>query len=179
MLRVAAGGDDGRLIPVSKRLLTTLVDEADHIIHLRQGLRPLDELAVATDDIPAKTRRMVLARDKGCRFPGCRRRAVQVHHIVHRSDGRTHSPDNLFAACGLHHLRYIHKLGWEVHLDPESGLVTWTNTRSGTTLSTKPHGERPNPVRDPDLLPDWLAPPFAPPPTGAEPPVDDDHLVTR
>ena len=71
-LRVAAGGDDGRLIPISKRLLTTLAEQADHVIHLRDGLRPLDELAVATDDIPAKTRRMVLARDKGCRFPGCR-----------------------------------------------------------------------------------------------------------
>ena len=178
-LRVAAGGDDGRLIPISKRLLTTLAEQADHVIHLRDGLRPLDELAVATDDIPAKTRRMVLARDKGCRFPGCRRRAVQVHHVIPRSEGGDHSPDNLFAACSLHHLRYIHKLGWQVHLDPESGLVTWTNTRSGTTLSTKPHGHRPNPVRDPALLPDWLAPPLSPPPVHLDPPLPDELLVTN
>ena len=176
-LRVAAGGDDGRLVPISKRLLTTLAEQADHVIHLRDGLRPLDELAVATDDIPAKTRRMVLARDKGCRFPGCRRRAVQVHHVIPRSDGGDHSPDNLFAACSLHHLRYIHKLGWHVALDPETGLVTWTNTRSGTTLSTKPHGHRPNPVRDPALLPDWLAPPLSPPPVHLDPHVPDDHLI--
>ena len=177
-LRVAAGGDDGRLVPISKRLLATLAEQADHVIHLRDGLRPLDELAVATDDIPAKTRRMVLARDKGCRFPGCCRRAVQVHHVIPRSDGGDHSPDNLFAACSLHHLRYIHKLGWHVALDPETGLVTWTNTRSGTTLSTKPHGHRPNPVRDPALLPDWLAPPLAPPPVHLDPPLPDELLAT-
>ena len=176
-LRVAAGGDDGRLLPISTRLLTTLAEHADHVIHLRDGLRPLDELAVATDDIPAKTRRMVLARDKGCRFPGCRRKAVQAHHVVPRSQGGDHSPDNLFAACSLHHLRYIHKLGWHVALDPETGLVVWTNTRSGTTIATRPHGHRPNPVRDPALLPDWLAPPLSPPPVHLDPPMPDDHLI--
>jgi hypothetical protein len=177
LLRTAGGDGDGRLVPVSRRLLATLADEADHVIALRDGYRPLDELAVDCDDVPVRTRRMVLRRDRGCRFPACRRTAVQVHHIVPRSRGGTHSPDNLLAACALHHLRYVHKLGWTVDLDPTSGLVTWCNTRTGTSLSSRPNGHRPAPARDPAVLPDWLAPPKAPPPVNADPPLPDDQLV--
>src|SRR6056297_1997444 len=96
-LRIA-GGNDRRLVPVSLQLLATLADQADHIIQLRDGYRPLDELAVDSDDIPARVRRVVLARDRGCRFPDCRRTSVHLHHIVPRSQGGTHTADNLIGA---------------------------------------------------------------------------------
>ena len=157
-------GTNRTMLPISQRLLATLADEADHIIQLRDGARPLHELAVDADDIPAKVRRAVVRRDRGCRFPDCGRARTQVHHIVSRSQGGTHTVDNLLVLCAFHHLRYVHRLGWQIHLDPGSGLVTWTNTRTSTEIGTMPIGARPPPRRDPSALPVWAAPPLPPPP---------------
>ncbi len=170
MLRLV--GTNRRMIPVSQRLLATLADQADHVIALRDGHRPLDELAVDADDVPTRVRRAVLRRDRGCRFPDCGRARMQVHHVVPRARGGTHAVDNLIGLCSFHHLRYVHRLGWQIHLDPDTGLVTWTNTRTGTEIGTMPIGARPPPRRDPSVLPDWAAPPLAPPPDHLEPPVD-------
>ncbi len=171
--QLRAVGTNRTMIPVSQRLLATLADQADHIIQLRDGHRPLDELAVDADDVPARVRRAVLRRDRGCRFSDCGRARMQVHHIVPRSRGGTHAPDNLIGLCSFHHLRYVHRLGWQIHLDPKTGLVTWTNSRTGTEIGTMPIGARPPPRRDPSLLPVWAAPPLAPPPDHTEPPGPD------
>lgn len=166
--QVRAIGGGQRMVPISLRLLTTLGEHADHVIQLQQGRRPLDELAVATDEVPARVRRAVLRRDRGCRFPDCGRPRIHAHHIVPRAGGGPHTVDNLVGLCSFHHLRYVHRLGWAIHLDPDSGLVTWTNSRTGTEIGTMPIGARPPPLRDVDLLPAWAAPPCAPPPTDAE-----------
>ena len=59
----------------------------------------------AESDIPPKTRRSVFHRDSHrCRVPGCRSsRHLHLHHIVPRSHGGDHDPENLIALCGGHH----------------------------------------------------------------------------
>ena len=59
----------------------------------------------ATQDIPPRTRRLVLRRDGDrCTVPGCRAsRFIEVHHIEHRADGGDHRPENLTSLCGGHH----------------------------------------------------------------------------
>jgi hypothetical protein len=59
----------------------------------------------ANSDIPPKTRRFVLDRDGHCcRVPGCRStRYLHLHHLVPRSQGGNHDPENLIALCGGHH----------------------------------------------------------------------------
>jgi hypothetical protein len=54
-----------------------------------------------TRTIPPWLARLVRARDRGCRFPLCRRtRWTQVHHIIHWADGGPTNLDNLITLCG-------------------------------------------------------------------------------
>jgi len=55
-------------------------------------------------------REITRKRDKGkCRIPGCRDKAVHLHHIVFRSQSkaRRHDPNNLVWICTAHH-RLVH-----------------------------------------------------------------------
>jgi hypothetical protein len=68
--------------------------------------------------IPPAIRRAVIARDGGCRYPGCRRPAgwSQIHHVVHWIDGGTTTLANLVMFCSRHH-HVIHQPGWIVKFD--------------------------------------------------------------
>ena len=59
----------------------------------------------------------LVARDRHCAFPGCRRPPVMchAHHILHWVDDGTTCLDNLVMLCGTHH-RLIHSTPWEVRL---------------------------------------------------------------
>jgi hypothetical protein len=55
--------------------------------------------------------RVLKARDKGCRFPGCANsRYMDGHHIVHWANGGETKPDNLVCLCRFHH-RAVHEGG--------------------------------------------------------------------
>ena len=100
-------------------LRTGLLDGAAGSISL-----PLD-VGRATKTIPDHLRRAVIARDRCCRFPGCRQRpaACQAHHVKPRSQGGTTSLNNLILLCAFHHLTAIHRWGWHLTLHPD-GTVT-------------------------------------------------------
>ena len=54
--------------------------------------------------VPERTRRLIVDRDRGCRFPGCRATAfVEIHHVVHWSEGGLTDADNLLSLCPFHH----------------------------------------------------------------------------
>jgi hypothetical protein len=67
-----------------------------------------------TRTIPTALRRALEARDRHCRFPGCRhKRFLEVHHIVHwANDGET-SLDNTLLLC-THHHRLGHEGGFRI-----------------------------------------------------------------
>jgi hypothetical protein len=100
-------------------LRTGLLDSTAGSISL-----PLDT-GQATKTIPDHLRRAVIARDRCCRFPGCRQRpaACQAHHVKPRSHGGTTSLKNLILLCAFHHLTAIHRWGWQLTLHPD-GTVT-------------------------------------------------------
>ena len=76
-----------------------------------------------TQAIPRRVRRMVHARDKGCRFPGCGRRAfVDAHHIHHWAHGGSNELDNLVELCWFHH-RLVHEGGWTLRFDGDGDVV--------------------------------------------------------
>ena len=99
---------------------------------------PLDT-GSATETIPAHLRRLVITRDRHCRFPGCDQppAACQPHHIIPRSQGGPTCLTNLLLLCTFHHLIAIHRWGWGIVLLPD-GTVTATSPIDGRTLRS--HG---------------------------------------
>jgi hypothetical protein len=99
---------------------------------------PLD-VGAATETIPAHLRRLVIARDRHCRFPGCDQppAACQPHHILPRSQGGPTSLTNLLLLCSFHHLIAVHRWGWSIVLLPD-GTVTATSPDRTRTLRS--HG---------------------------------------
>jgi hypothetical protein len=81
---------------------------------------------------PPALRRAIVARDQGCRFPGCNRLPgwCDAHHVIPwKPDGRT-DRDNLILLCDHHH-KVVHTRGWNITFDGH----TLTATRpDGTVL---------------------------------------------
>lgn len=73
------------------------------------GSEPLD-VGRRTRTIPPALRRAVVARDRGCAFPGCDRPPswCDCHHVVHWADGGPTSLGNLVLLCRRHH-RLVHE----------------------------------------------------------------------
>ena len=71
--------------------------------------------------IPRPMRRALVARDRGCAFPGCGRppRWCHGHHVWHWARGGPTALNNLVLLCGRHH-RVVHHEGWDVDLGPDS-----------------------------------------------------------
>ena len=66
--------------------------------------------------ISAPLRRLLTARDKGCRFPGCcNARYIDMHHIKHWANGGETKPSNLVSLCRFHH-RAVHEGGFDVQI---------------------------------------------------------------
>ena len=79
----------------------------------------------------ARDRRAMLARDGGCRFPGCdRTRFCDGHHVKHWADGGETKLGNLVTFCSFHHT-LVHEGGFGV-----------TVTDDGVFVFTRPDGKR-------------------------------------
>lgn len=64
------------------------------------------------------TRRQLIHRDGGCRFPGCeRRRWIHAHHIRHWGDRGPTDLGNLVLLCSYHH-QFVHEHGWTIRGNP-------------------------------------------------------------
>jgi hypothetical protein len=74
---------------------------------------PLD-VGRKTRTISAPLRRLLNARDKGCRFPGCANaRYIDAHHVQHWANGGETKPGNLVSLCRFHH-RAVHEGGYRI-----------------------------------------------------------------
>jgi hypothetical protein len=100
---------------------------------------PLDTGA-ATETIPAHLRRLVMTRDRHCRFPGCEQppAACQPHHILPRSQGGRTCLSNLLLLCTFHHLIAVHRWGWGIALLPDGIVAATSPDRSRTLHSHSP-----------------------------------------
>ncbi len=75
---------------------------------------PLD-VGRAQRTVPLGIRRALVARDRGCRFPGCDRAPAlcHAHHIQEwNRDGHT-AVQNCVLLCPTHH-RWVHATGWDI-----------------------------------------------------------------
>ena len=88
---------------------------------LHRGKEVLD-LGRTTREPSRAQRRALMARDGGCRFPGCpERRYVEAHHVWHWADGGPTDLANLVLLCWRHH-HAVHEGGHTLAL--EAGAVT-------------------------------------------------------
>ncbi|MCL1693410.1 MAG: HNH endonuclease [Actinomycetia bacterium] len=116
------GGESGAQVEYGPRVGPAALEEllctgTVQIIGLRDG----DPVVTskASRAIPPAVRRLVATRDGGCTIAGCvSRYRLEPHHIVLRSNGGSHDPENLTTLCWFHHHIAIHQQG--LRIDPNS-----------------------------------------------------------
>lgn len=87
-----------------------------------------------------KQRRLLGARDHGCRYPGCTNtRYVDAHHVHYWTDGGPTDMDNLILLCNRHH-RLLHHDAFSIHADG-NGQFSFLSRFD-------------QPIRPPDIPPD-------------------------
>lgn len=76
---------------------------------------------------PQQLKDFLIARDRTCRFPGCRRSALlsDLDHAESWDSGGSTSPDNIGALCRRHHRLKTHD-GWKIQSFAD-GSCTWTS----------------------------------------------------
>ena len=76
---------------------------------------------------PQQLKDFLIARDRTCRFPGCRRSALlsDLDHAESWDSGGSTSPDNIGALCRRHHRLKTHD-GWKIESFPD-GSCAWTS----------------------------------------------------
>jgi hypothetical protein len=111
------------------------------VVHLLENAdgEPLN-VGRKTRTISAPLRRLLTARDKGCRFPGCANaRYVDAHHIKHWANGGETKPSNLLSLCRFHH-RAVHEGGVTIErLD--DGALRFVNAKG---IAMPPDCPQPN-----------------------------------
>ncbi|HEY9314712.1 HNH endonuclease signature motif containing protein [Williamsia sp.] len=87
-------------------------------------------------------RKALIARDRGCSFPGCDcpPGRTDAHHIRHWSQGGATSLANTVLLCRRHH-RYIHHMGWEVFIGSD-GHPWFINPDDTTRTPLRSHARR-------------------------------------
>ncbi len=84
--------------------------------------------------VPLRLRRLLVARDRHCRWPGCAEppSRCDAHHIWHWIDGGPTNLDNLVLLCHRHH-HLVHQHGYTMIPQPDG---TWTAVQEPERGST-------------------------------------------
>ncbi len=123
MLEVVAGldaahiaGDQG--FGTTWKLLAAMLDlnagQAIPVVLGGDG-EPLD-VGRSRRTVPLGIRRALVARDRGCRFPGCDRAPAlcHAHHVTELHHHGHPKVKNCLLLCPTHH-RWVHVTGWDIH----------------------------------------------------------------
>lgn len=115
-------GNAARRIACDSSLRPLVVDRQGRLVAMLPKARAIH---------PA-LRRAVFMRDQHCRFPGCRQRIDEVHHIVYHSRGGPTVLSNLVGLCWFHH-HLVHDSGWCIEGDPGGELTFRSHHRRELT----------------------------------------------
>ncbi|MCU0311739.1 MAG: HNH endonuclease [Acidimicrobiales bacterium] len=139
--------EDGTLLPVetARRLLCD--SRVQVVVQDRAGIAV--GVGTSARTVSPAMRRVIMQRDRGCRFGSCTAtRFLQAHHVV-PFPGPT-VLGNLTMLCWHHH-HAVHEGGWCLSGDPNGELRA---TRAGVTVTshprhgpTRPAATSPGPVR--------------------------------
>lgn len=114
-------------------------ERCDHALTGRPGLGPPGPTDGYRPSAPLD--RFVRARDRRCRFPGCRRRVPRGGELDHHTPhplGET-SAANLAGYCTTDHRGKHQAPGWRYELDPDGTLTVTTPTGLAVTTDPPPY----------------------------------------
>jgi len=109
---VGGSAETSRRIACDASVVEITHDESGSILNLGRKRRTIS---------PA-IRRALDARDPTCRFPGCKVRFTQGHHVEHWANGGETKLTNLLNLCHHHH-HCVHDGGYRVTLFPDGRAV--------------------------------------------------------
>ena len=148
--------DDGHRVP-AETLRRVACDCVTQAVALDGEGLPIDVGRKRRTVTPA-LRRALLARDHGCRFPGCAHRAwLDAHHVEHWLHGGETELANLVMLCPFHH-RLVHEGGFSIErgdgafrfLDPRGAVVRgWQELLPPSCVPAE------TPVDHESLIPRW------------------------
>lgn len=122
----------GRPARLSAVSAATLSCDATVVPVIFDGAQPI-AVGDAAAQISGKVRTALVARDGGCRFPGCRAPAAwaDAHHLV---PGRGRQVTDLVLLCRRCHRR-VHRFKWKIRLRADGSI---TFTARGRTHTSHP-----------------------------------------
>ncbi|MGI9018939.1 MAG: DUF222 domain-containing protein [Euzebya sp.] len=148
---------------ISRALVRSIADDADLIPVFTDDADMPVAIGDSYSPITPALRRAVIARDQGCRAPGCSAPAAHcdVHHVIPREDGGPTEITNTALICRGDHTQ-VTRGRWRMRMDPDGTLYTTIGRHTYTTrpgLNAPPPLGRPPPARPPPGRP----PPGRPP----------------
>ena len=148
----------GHAIPL--RLLTRFVSDGTVQPVWESEGRPVS-VGRSMRILPDRTRRLVVDRDRGCRFPGCPTTTgfTEIHHLHAWADGGPTDETNLVSLCTIHH-DGVTRGDYTVTGDPTRPDGLTTTTRHGLVIRPPgPHETVAPPGGDPPTPPGTYQPP--------------------
>jgi hypothetical protein len=124
----AGGGLGGTYLhaaaPLSGHEAAALVCDAAVRRIVVDGRSTVLDYGQAVRTAPAELYNVLLARDQGCRWPGCDRPGshCDAHHVVWFEDGGRTGVDNLVLLCRRHHRKLHRHHDWRAKLLPDGTL---------------------------------------------------------
>ena len=108
--------------PVSAETARRLACDAGVVTMTHDRSGNLLDVGRKRRSVPTALRRALAHRDGGCRFPGCRARFYDRHHVHAWTEGGPTKLGNLVLLCRRHHW-LVHEGGWSVQIDGDAGEV--------------------------------------------------------
>ena len=107
--------DNGERIPMNQ--VRKIACDSGVIPMLLGSRSQIHDVGRKTRTINAGLRRILVARDRGCAFPGCTRppKHCEGHHVRHWADGGDTNVDNLVLLCRRHH-DLVHHSDWQIQM---------------------------------------------------------------
>ena len=132
--------DAGTELP--PEVLRQLACDAEIIPMILGGPGGSADIGRASRTVSRRLRRLLVARDRRCRWPGCSAppSRCDAHHIIHWLNGGPTNLDNLVLLCHTHH-QHLHKHGYRITLQPDGSVTVDQEPESTADVGTaQPRG---------------------------------------
>jgi hypothetical protein len=112
-------------LPISARTVERMACDCSVVRVLLAADSSVIDVGHATPKVSPAMKRALVARDGGCRWPGCNRKAYfsDAHHLFYWTKGGETKLDNLILLC-YHHHRRVHEGGWQLIKCDDGRLMT-------------------------------------------------------